>query len=65
MKELLKVIDEYRKYYNIVIQMYNRDVNIYVNRPDDDSELFSIGGYSEIRDALKEAVDMLKRICPL
>ena len=66
MEKLLKIIDRYREYYNISIQMYQGEVNVYVtNRNLYETEIFSICGYSFIDSALNEAIERLQRIKPL
>lgn len=59
-EEMLK-IEEASKHLNITIQFYNGECNIYVNRPDDDSEMTSIGGYDDFLEALYEINSQLKR----
>ena len=58
--EMLK-IEEFAKHVNISIQFYAGDCNIYVSRPEDDSEMTSIGGYDDFLEALREINSQLTK----
>lgn len=59
-EEMLKV-EEFAKHVNINIQFYNGECNIYISRPEDMSEMDSIGGYDDFLEALREMNSRLER----
>lgn len=63
-EEMLK-IEEFAKHVNINIQFYDGECSIYVSRPEDMSEMDSIGGYDDFLEALREMNSRLKRRLPL
>ena len=55
-KELIK----WKNHYNISIQIYDEQFNIYISR--NDVDLYSCGGYDNINDAAQVALEWIKKV---
>lgn len=57
----LKQLSDYAKHLNFNIQFYNNEVNYYIDRPDDDSEMYSHGSFENVEEALDHLLKFLKK----